>query len=76
VIGSGELVQTLMRHNLVDEFRLMVHPLVLGTGMRLFREGSKKTSLTLIDVTRTSTGVLILTYRSIPDSSEKQEIRT
>jgi dihydrofolate reductase len=76
VIGSGELVQALMRHDLVDEFRLMVHPLVLGTGMRLFREGSKKTSLTLIDVRKTSRGVLILTYRSIPDSSKKQEIRT
>jgi len=62
VIGSGELVQTLVQHDLVDEYRLMIHPLVLGTGKRLFREGILPTRLRLIDTKPTTTGVLILTY--------------
>jgi dihydrofolate reductase len=67
VIGSGELVQTLIRHDLVDEYRLMVHPLVLGTGKRLFPDGTAPTKLRLVDTKPTSTGVLILTYE--PDGS-------
>jgi dihydrofolate reductase len=63
VIGSGELTQTLMRHDLVDEYRLMLHPLVLGNGKRLFRDGNPRTALRLVDSTTSSTGVLILTYR-------------
>jgi len=63
VIGSGELAQTLMRHNLVDEYRLMLHPLILGSGKRLFRDGNSRTALRLVDSTTSSTGVLILTYR-------------
>ena len=63
VIGSGELAQTLMRHDLVDEYRLMLHPLVLGSGRRLFRDGNPRTALRLVDTTTSSTGVLILTYR-------------
>jgi dihydrofolate reductase len=63
VIGSGELAQTLMRHDLVDEYRLMVHPLVLGSGKRLFRDGNPRTALRLVDSATSSTGVLILTYR-------------
>jgi dihydrofolate reductase len=62
VIGSGELVQTLIRHDLVDEYRLMVHPIVFGNGKRLFREGSSPTRLRLADSKTSSTGVLILTY--------------
>jgi dihydrofolate reductase len=62
VIGSGGLVQTLVQHDLVDEYRLMIHPLVLGTGKRLFREGVSPTRLRLIDTKPTTTGVLILTY--------------
>jgi dihydrofolate reductase len=63
VLGSGELAQTLMRHNLVNEYRLMVHPLVLGTGKRLFRDGDSRKSLRLVDSTTTGTGVLLLIYR-------------
>ena len=62
VIGSGELVQDLIRHDLVDSYRLMIHPLVLGTGKRLFRDGTTPTKLRLVDSKPTSTGVLILTY--------------
>ena len=61
-IGSGELVQTLIQHDLVDAYRLMIHPLVLGTGKRLFRDGTALTKLRLVDSKPTTTGVLILTY--------------
>jgi dihydrofolate reductase len=63
VIGSGELVQTLMNHDLVDEYRLMITPLVLGSGKRLFRDGIPMTPLHLADSKISSTGVLIVTYR-------------
>ena len=69
VIGSGELVQTLIRHDLVDSYRLMIHPLVIGTGKRLFRDGTALTRLRLVDSKPTTTGVLILTYE--PDKSSK-----
>ena len=63
IYGSGELVRTLMQHNLIDVYRIMLYPLALGTGMRLFRDGSDKTTLTLTDAKTTSTGVLVLTYQ-------------
>jgi len=63
VLGSGELVQTLMRHGSVDEYRLMIHPIVLGSGTRMFRESSSPVRLELIESKATSTGVLIVTYR-------------
>jgi dihydrofolate reductase len=63
VIGSGDLVQTLMQNGLVDEYQLMVHPFVLGNGARLFKEGTPRTALRLADTKTTSTGVLILTYQ-------------
>ena len=57
------LIQTLMRHNLIDEYLLMIHPLVLGTGNRLFADGVPPTALRLVDSTTTTTGVLIATYQ-------------
>jgi dihydrofolate reductase len=63
VLGSGELVQTLMRHDLVDEYLLQIYPLVLGTGRRLFRDGSPVTAMKLVDTRTTTTGVVIATYR-------------
>jgi dihydrofolate reductase len=63
VIGSGDLAQTLMRQGLVDEFQVMIHPLVVGTGKRLFRDGSPRIPLSLVDSKTSGTGVLILTYR-------------
>lgn len=63
VWGSGDLAQTLMHHDLVDEYQLMIHPIVLGSGKRLFREGVAKAPLELVDARTTGTGVQILTYR-------------
>jgi dihydrofolate reductase len=63
VLGSGDLVQTLMKHNLVDEYVLLIHPLVLGGGRRLFVEGSPRTELQLVDTKATTTGVVMATYR-------------
>jgi dihydrofolate reductase len=61
-LGSGVLVQALIENEQVDEYRLFVHPLVLGTGKRLFREYPRPLQLRLVDCTPTSTGVLLLTY--------------
>ena len=63
ILGSGALIQSLMRDDLIDEYMLMIHPLVLGTGRRLFADGVPFTSLRLIDSTTTTTGVVIATYR-------------
>jgi dihydrofolate reductase len=62
VLGSGMFVQQLMAAGLVDAFTLFVHPLVLGTGARLFREVETPIPLHLSTVVQTGTGVLILTY--------------
>ncbi len=62
VHGSGNLIQTLLRHNLVDTYRLWVFPLVLGSGKRLFAEGTVPAGLRLVDSTVSTTGVIISTY--------------
>jgi dihydrofolate reductase len=62
VLGSGVLVQELITNDLVDGYRLFVHPLLLGTGKRLFREMNRPRRLRLVDCTTTTTGVLMLTY--------------
>jgi len=62
VHGSGDLLQTLMAHDLVDEYRLFVYPVVLGSGRRLFNQGAPPRSLKLVDATTTSTGVVVATY--------------
>ena len=62
VHGSANLIQTLLRHNLVDQFRLWVFPLVIGTGKRLFSEGTIPSGLTLVDHKVSTTGVVIGTY--------------
>jgi dihydrofolate reductase len=63
VMGSGELVQTLMEHNLVDLYMLLIHPLVLGTGRRLFKDGSPYSALKLVDSKTTPKGVVIATFQ-------------
>jgi dihydrofolate reductase len=62
VIGSGELVPMLMGHGLVDRYEVMIHPLVLGHGKRLFRDGAPRTSLRLVDSSVSTTGVVLLSY--------------
>jgi dihydrofolate reductase len=62
VHGSGKLVQTLMRHELVDEYRLWVFPVVIGSGKRLFADGAIPGSLRLLDTKVSTTGVVIGTY--------------
>jgi dihydrofolate reductase len=63
--GSGQLLHTLMPHDLIDEYRLMVHPIVLGHGRPLFREGRGTVTLRLTGSKITSTGVVILTYQPV-----------
>jgi len=62
VLGSGELVQTLIRNDLVDGYFLAVYPIVLGSGKRLFRETDEPVNLKLVDSKPTSTGGVILSY--------------
>lgn len=63
ILGSGDLVQSLMRHNLIDEYTLIVHPLVLGSGRRLFVDGGALAQLQLTHSVTTTTGVVIATYQ-------------
>ena len=63
VLGSGELVQTLMARGLVDEYLLLIHPLVLGSGRLMFRNEPRQ-ELELVDSHPTTTGVIIATYRT------------
>jgi dihydrofolate reductase len=61
--GSGELLQTLIAADLVDEYRIWVYPVMLGTGKRLFQNGVPPRALTLVESRRTSDGILLNTYR-------------
>ena len=62
VLGSADLVQTLIEHDLVDEYQLWLHPVVLGGGKRLFRDSNPAGALKLIDSTTTAGGLVILNY--------------
>ena len=62
VLGSGVLAQTLMANELVDTYRIMIHPLVLGTGKRLFRDYPHPIRLNLTECGSTKSGVVVLTY--------------
>jgi dihydrofolate reductase len=67
VHGSGNLSQTLLRHNLVDQFRLWVFPLVVGPGKRLFAEGTIPSGLRLLDSNVSTSGVVMGTYEPAGD---------
>jgi dihydrofolate reductase len=62
MMGSGELIRTLMQHDLVDEFMLLIHPVVLGTGRRLF-SGDASARLQLVEAKTSAGGVVVATYR-------------
>jgi dihydrofolate reductase len=62
IMGSGRLIGSLLPHGLIDEFLLMIHPLVLGSGRRLFEHGSQRIELRLADSRAAATGVIIATY--------------
>ena len=62
VVGSSRLAQTLIHHGLVDEYQLWWHPVVLGSGKRLFGDGGPRTDLRLVDARTTAAGLVILTY--------------
>jgi dihydrofolate reductase len=66
VLGSGDLLQTLVRENLVDEYLLMIHPLVLGSGQRMFADGGPPLHLKLAESITTTTGVVLATYVKEP----------
>jgi dihydrofolate reductase len=63
VFGSGDLVNTLTQHGLIDEYRLMIFPIVLGSGKRLFGDGIDERVLELVDTETLGSGVVVLTYR-------------
>ncbi len=72
IMGSGQLIRSLLPMGLIDEYFLMIHPIVLGSGRRLFGEADSPADLKLVGCTQTSTGVLLATYiaaNSEPTSS-------
>jgi dihydrofolate reductase len=71
VIGSAELVRTLFEHDLVDELRLMVDPVVLGGGKRIFPDDGALRSLRLVDSEVVSTGAMLLTYTRLSDAQQR-----
>ena len=70
VYGSTQLVQTLIEHGLVDQVRLLVHPVVVGAGRRLFGETSSKKPLRLVDTRAVGDGVVVHTYEPVRDHRE------
>jgi dihydrofolate reductase len=72
ISGSGSLVRSLLKDGLIDELRLMVHPVVVGSGKRLFEEGRKQIALELVDSKTFSTGVVYLTYAPAGKEAEGQ----
>jgi dihydrofolate reductase len=62
VHGSGQLIQTLLKHDLVDRYRLMIFPVLLGSGKRLFADGTSPAGLRLVETKTSTTGVIIAAY--------------
>lgn len=63
IMGSGQLIRSLLPHELIDEYLLMIHPLVLGSGQRLFDNDNQVAKLRLTDSIPTTTGVILATYQ-------------
>jgi len=64
--GSGQLIDFLAEHGLIDEYRLMIHPIVLGDGAKRLFHGAPRRTLTLVDSLTFPTGVVVLTYHLAP----------
>jgi dihydrofolate reductase len=65
VMGSGVLMQSLMKHNLIDRYVLLIHPLVLGSGRRLFTDDGALATLKLVAAKPTDQGVVVMTYEPV-----------
>jgi dihydrofolate reductase len=63
IMGSGQLIRSLLPHELIDEYLLMIHPLILGSGQRLFEQDGHLAKLRLVTSTPTTAGVIIATYQ-------------
>ena len=73
VLGCGDLMQTLMRESLVDAYLLLIHPLVLGRGRRLFTDDAHRTALRLVESVTTTTGVMMAAYHPVrSDAAEER----
>jgi dihydrofolate reductase len=70
IMGSGQLIRSLLPHGLVDELLLMIHPLLLGSGHRLFGQLHEAQPLHLVEATSTTTGVLMATYQQVREPGE------
>lgn len=70
ILGSGELIRSLMTRNLIDTYILLIHPLVLGSGRRLFTDGGPFVRFKLVDTRPTTTGVVIATYAPAVSKTE------
>jgi dihydrofolate reductase len=73
IMGSGELIKSLMLHNLIDEYVLLIHPLVLGSGHRLFTDGGAFATLRLVASKTTTNGVVIATYTPVEPTAEQMD---
>jgi dihydrofolate reductase len=71
IYGSGSLVRLLLQHGLIDQLRLMIHPVVLAAGKPLFTETGGKKELPLAGVTTTSAGVVVVDYTKAPSGAQK-----
>lgn len=74
IYGSADLVNTLMKHDLIDEYRLMVHPVVLGSGKRLFRDESDTSHLRLVDTRTFGSGVVLLSYQAAGETPSSEYV--
>ena len=75
ILGSGVLVQSLLHANLIDELMLTIHPIVLGSGRRLFPQGGTPATLRLVDSKSTSKGVIIATYQPLGSARSDESPR-
>ena len=74
VLGSGALLESLIRRNLIDEFVLLIHPLILGSGRRLFTDGGSYAALRLVNSKTTTTGVVLATYQPAQGTGREDHV--